>query len=175
MVAVKVCWKVPALDGKVARGPEVTGAVPGKQVAAEEAIYDFNWLAATGTGIFVAAILSAAWLRVGPVRTSVAVTPARLAALGDKIVETLTAWHREQPDALGPNRPALIAQLRGEAPEAALDAALSELASTGRATRQGPIWRLPKHQPRLTRADERLWERVCPLLAAEDLRPPRVR
>jgi selenocysteine-specific elongation factor len=27
----------------------------------------------------------------------------------------------------------------------------------------------------LTRADEKLWERVYPLLAADDLRPPRVR
>jgi selenocysteine-specific elongation factor len=115
------------------------------------------------------------FLRFGPERASVAVTPARLAALCDKIVDALAAWHQMQPDALGPSRPILIAQLRGEAPEAALDAALSELAASGRAVRQGPIWRLPEHQPRLTRADERLWERVCPLLAAEDLRPPRVR
>ncbi len=114
-------------------------------------------------------------LRVGPVRASVAVTPERLAALGEQLVEALDAWHRAQPDALGPNRPALIAQLRKEAFEAALDAALDELANNGRVLRQGPIWRLPEHQPRLTKADERLWERVHPLLTAEDLRPPRVR
>ena len=29
------------------------------------AIYDFNWLSTTGTGIFLAAILSAFWLRIG--------------------------------------------------------------------------------------------------------------
>jgi selenocysteine-specific elongation factor len=115
------------------------------------------------------------FLRVGPARASVAVTPARLASLCDEIVEALGAWHQAQPDALGPSRPTLIAQLRGLAPEAALDAALSEVAAAGRAVRQGPVWRLPEHQPRLTRADARLWERVCPLLAVEDLRPPRVR
>jgi selenocysteine-specific elongation factor len=115
------------------------------------------------------------FLRVGPARASVAVTPARLAALGDRIIDALDAWHRAQPDALGPSRPALIAQLRSEAPEAALDAALAALATAARAVRQGPIWRLPEHQPRLTRADERLWERVGPLLAVDDLRPPRVR
>jgi selenocysteine-specific elongation factor len=65
--------------------------------------------------------------------------------------------------------------LRGLAPEAALDAALSSLAAAGRAVRQGPVWRLPEHRPRLTQADEKLWNRVRPLLAAEDLRPPRVR
>jgi selenocysteine-specific elongation factor len=95
--------------------------------------------------------------------------------LCDKIVEALGAWHQAQPDALGPGRPALVTQLRGEAPEAALDAALSELSAAGRVVRQGPVWRLPEHRPRLTNADERLWERVHPLLATEDLRPPRVR
>lgn len=115
------------------------------------------------------------FLRVGPARASVAVTAGRLAALGDKIVAALCSWHQAQPDALGPARPALFAELRGEAPEAALEAALSELAAAGRVVRQGPMWRLPEHQPRLTQADERLWQRVRPLLAAEDLRPPRVR
>jgi len=115
------------------------------------------------------------FLCLGPANARVAVTPARLAALCDKLVETLAAWHQTQPDTLGPSRPALIARLRGEAPEAALDAALSELALAGRAVRQGPVWRLPEHQPRLTKADERLWEQVQPLLAVEDLRPPRVR
>ena len=119
------------------------------------------------------------FLRVGPARAPVAVAPERLTALGDKIVDTLGAWHQAQPDALGPGRPALIMQLRGAAPgavpEAALDAALDALAGAGRIMRQGPIWRLPEHQPRLTRSDERLWERLHPLLAAADLRPPRIR
>src|SRR5260370_15194155 len=56
-----------------------------------------------------------------------------------------------------------------------LDAALDALAGASRVVRQGPIWRLPEHQPRLTRSDERLWERLRPLLAAEDLRAPRIR
>jgi selenocysteine-specific elongation factor len=115
------------------------------------------------------------FLRVGTARSPVAVTLERLAALGDKIVDTLGAWHQAQPDALGPSRPALIMQLRGAAPAAALDAALDELAGAGRVVRHGPIWRLPEHQPRLTRSDERLWERLRPLLAAADLRVPRIR
>jgi selenocysteine-specific elongation factor len=115
------------------------------------------------------------FVTVGTGRAGVAITPARLAGLCNKIVEGLAAWHQAQPDALGPSRPVLVAQLRAEAPEAALDAALAQLAAAGRILRQGAIWRLPEHQPRLTRADERLWERVRPLLAAGGLRPPRVR
>jgi selenocysteine-specific elongation factor len=61
------------------------------------------------------------------------------------------------------------------APEAALDGALIDLAAAGRIMREGPVWRLPEHRPRLTQGDERLWERVRPLLAVSDLRPPRVR
>ena len=41
--------------------------------------------------------------------------------------------------------------------------------------REGALWRLPEHQPRPTNADEKLWQRVRPLLAATELRPPRVR
>jgi lactate permease len=33
---------------------------------AEPAIFNFNWLSTTGTGIFVASILAAIWLRIGP-------------------------------------------------------------------------------------------------------------
>ena len=115
------------------------------------------------------------FLRVGPARAPVAVTSERLAAMGDKIVDTLGARHKARPDELGPSRSFLIAQLRVAGPEAALDAALAELAGAGRVVRQGPMWRLPEHQPRLTRSDERLWERLHPLLADADLRAPRIR
>ena len=110
----------------------------------------------------------------GAEQAPVALTRERLAALADRIAAALAAWHRAQPDMLGPTRLALLAQLRGVAPEAALDAALAELASTGRAAREGGMWRLPEHRPRLTDADEKLWQRVRPLLAAAELRPPRM-
>jgi selenocysteine-specific elongation factor len=115
------------------------------------------------------------FLCLGTPRAPVAVTAERLAALCDNIVAALAASHEAQPDALGLTRPALLTRLRAVAPEAALEAALDELAGGGRAVREGPVWRLPEHQPRLTRADERLWERVRPLLDVENLRPPRVR
>ena len=150
----------------LARLLAVEGVVDLPQFALARNLAPAELDALTGAGGF---------LRVGPARGSVAVTRDRLAALCDKVTLALGAWHQRQPDTLGPTRPALIAQLRGEAPEAAVDAALSELAASGRVMREGAVWRLPEHRPRLTQADERLWERVHPLLAAEDLRPPRVR
>jgi selenocysteine-specific elongation factor len=118
---------------------------------------------------------STQFIRVGPGQAPVAVTPARLAAAADTIVATLAAWHQTQPDSLGPSRPALIMRLRAAGPKAMLDAALSQLATVGRAVREGGMWRLPEHQPRLTNADEKLWGSIRSLLAAGELRPPRVR
>jgi lactate permease len=54
---------VPGLHREVARTPPV---VPERQV--EAAVYEFNALSMTGTGIFLAALASACWLRVGPLR-----------------------------------------------------------------------------------------------------------
>ncbi|HVC54439.1 MAG TPA: selenocysteine-specific translation elongation factor [Stellaceae bacterium] len=105
----------------------------------------------------------------------VAASTERLTALGDAMAAMLAEWHRAQPDLLGPARAALFARLRGQAPAAVLDAALAALVAAGRVVRDGTVLRLPEHRPRLSREDERLWERAQPLLAADDLRPPRVR
>jgi selenocysteine-specific elongation factor len=124
----------------------------------------------------VEALAEAAELsRVGSGAATYAVDPRRLADLGDEIATALADVHRAQPDALGPARGALLARLRGRAPEAALDAALTVLIAAGRVVRDGAVLRLPEHQPRLSRDDERLWGRVQPLLAEGLLRPPRVR
>ncbi len=56
--------RVPHLDGQVRRGPEAADGT-GK---AEDAVYKVNWLSATGTGIFVAAVLAALWMGVPPRR-----------------------------------------------------------------------------------------------------------
>ena len=57
--AVKV--EVPALHLQIARDrPVVAARQP------EPAVFNFNWLSATGTGILFAAIASAVWLRVRP-------------------------------------------------------------------------------------------------------------
>jgi lactate permease len=55
-----VLIQVPALHKQIARNKPVV-----KAKEDEPAIYEFNWLSATGTGIFFAAILSAIWLGVG--------------------------------------------------------------------------------------------------------------
>jgi len=58
---------VPRLDGRIYHAAPVARVAEGSTRAAapEKATYDFNWLSATGTSIFLAAILSAFWLRIG--------------------------------------------------------------------------------------------------------------
>ena len=118
---------------------------------------------------------AAGFARIGAGEAALALSAARLAQLVEAIVAALAEWHRAQPDALGAARGALFARLRGQAPEAALDAALTASIAASRVVRDGAVLRLPEHQPRLGREDERLWERVRPLLADGGLRPPRVR
>jgi lactate permease len=56
-------WDVPYLHGAIYRAaPVVT------KPTAEPARYDFNWLSATGTGCFFAAIVSGLFLGLGPVQ-----------------------------------------------------------------------------------------------------------
>jgi lactate permease len=56
-------WEVPELHNAVVRVPPVVS-----QPKAEEAKYTLSWLTATGTSILLAAVVSAIWLRVSPVR-----------------------------------------------------------------------------------------------------------
>ena len=59
-----VQWQVPYLHNQVQRDAKALGSI----VKPEPAEFRFNWLSATGTGIFVATILAAIWMRVSPVR-----------------------------------------------------------------------------------------------------------
>jgi lactate permease len=54
--------EVPALHKKIFRDVPVVE----ERGIPEPAVFKFNWLSATGTGILVAAILSALWMRVSP-------------------------------------------------------------------------------------------------------------
>jgi lactate permease len=55
--------EVPELHGKIARDRPVV-----QKRVVEPAIYRLDWLSATGTGIFFAAVLSAFWLGIAPPR-----------------------------------------------------------------------------------------------------------
>jgi lactate permease len=60
---------VPGLHQRIRRAPPVVPApVDDRPTKLEDAEFIFNWLSATGTAIFAAAVLSAVWLRIRPIR-----------------------------------------------------------------------------------------------------------
>jgi lactate permease len=66
----KISFEVPYLHNVVYRNKPVVDLVEQPDGSwrakdAEAAVFDFNWLSATGTAIFLAAVLSAFWLRIG--------------------------------------------------------------------------------------------------------------
>jgi lactate permease len=65
----KISVDVPGLHRLVYRTRPVVQVAEGSDRAAapEDAVYELNWLSATGTAIFLAAVLSAFWLRIKPV------------------------------------------------------------------------------------------------------------
>ena len=64
----KISIEMPGLHQRVYRTSPVIKVPEGSDRAAEpeKAIYDLNWLTTTGTSIFLAAVLAAFWLRIGP-------------------------------------------------------------------------------------------------------------
>jgi hypothetical protein len=78
-------------------------------------------------------------------------------------------------DALGVPRPALLRRLARRGARTCARRRARGGDRCRQIVRDGAVLRLPTHQPRLTRDDEKLWQRLEPLLAVDDLRPPRVR
>jgi selenocysteine-specific elongation factor len=120
-------------------------------------------------------VAAGGFVQCGEARFPYAASDAHLAALAEQLAAALAEFHRAEPDTLGVTRPALLRRLRAAAPEAVLDAALAGGIASGQVIRDGAVLRLPMHQPRLSRDDERLWQKIETLLAVDDLRPPRVR
>ncbi|MEN6405035.1 MAG: L-lactate permease [Thermoguttaceae bacterium] len=63
----KISIPVPGLNGRIYRTSPVVPVPPGSDRASkpEKAVYELNWLSATGTSLFLASVLSGFWLRIG--------------------------------------------------------------------------------------------------------------
>ena len=96
--------------------------------------------------------------------------------LSRSLVETLKAYHAENPDQQGMGLERLRLALEPRLPAGLFRTALAELASAGELVVIGSWIRRPEHEIRLTPEDEALWSSIAPLIGAgERFRPPRVR
>jgi selenocysteine-specific elongation factor len=91
-----------------------------------------------------------------------------LTALGDR----LDQWHDRYPERLGASAQQLGRLLPRRLPDILVVALLTALVAREKVARRGPVYHRPAHEARLSSDDERLWQRVRPLLHADGLRPP---
>src|SRR5262249_36804957 len=103
-------------------------------------------------------------------------SPATYLRLKRAVLSTLQIFHEANPDLPGMSMERLRLQLEPRLPAPAFSSALQGMARAGEVALDGAWVKLAGHEVRLTPPDERLWERIVPLLgAAERFRPPRVR
>lgn len=91
------------------------------------------------------------------------------------IVETLTAFHRDKPDAPGLQPERLRVALPRRWPIPVFKVLLDQEIKAKKVTVDGPYLRLPGHSLKLGARDEALWRKVAADLQRERFKPPRVR
>ncbi|MCC5881415.1 MAG: selenocysteine-specific translation elongation factor [Halomonas sp.] len=98
-----------------------------------------------------------------------------VAALQHRLLDTVAANHQREPSMLGTERGRLTRQAIPQLPEATGRQLIERLIERGRLEPHGPFVALPGHLATLSEADEALWRRLEPLIAATPFQPPRVR
>ncbi len=99
----------------------------------------------------------------------------RWSALQRQLLDALQRFHGEAPDELGPDRDRLRRYAFSALERPVFIALLESLLAAGKVHSSGPWLHLPDHRVQLVDADERLRERLWPLLLAGAFDPPWVR
>jgi selenocysteine-specific elongation factor len=96
-------------------------------------------------------------------------------ALLDQTADVLREHHRSHPERLGLHETDVHAALRPPVARTLLRHAVAELCEAGTLVRRGVILHLAGHTAQPTPTEAELWRRIEPALAADGVRPPRVR
>jgi selenocysteine-specific elongation factor len=99
----------------------------------------------------------------------------RWTALQEQLLAELQAFHEDAPDELGPDRDRLRRYALPQLERPIFIALLESLLADHRIDSSGPWLHLPDHRVQLGEADEKLRERLWPLLLAGAFDPPWVR
>ncbi len=113
-------------------------------------------------------------VRIGSETAPILVSRETISRIGGLMSGFLGHWHEARQDQMGPGKAELL-QAAGPVPANIAEAVLEVLRARGDFVRDGLAWRLPHHHPVLAPLDEARWTRINSILAAADLRPPRVR
>ena len=96
-------------------------------------------------------------------------------ALGECLIDALQRFHEQQPDELGPDRDRLRRYALPHLERPVLGALLEQQLAAGCIEASGPWLHRPEHRVRLSDAEERLQQRIWPLMTAGGFDPPWVR
>ena len=113
-------------------------------------------------------------VRTGRAEAPTGFSPGGWASLRDETLAALGRWHEERPDDPGPGEDRLRRALGVRVPEEAFNAVVIELVREEKIARDASSLRLPGHRAAMTAEEQRIWEKVRPLLEEGGLRPPRV-
>ncbi|MVT64895.1 selenocysteine-specific translation elongation factor [Bradyrhizobium pachyrhizi] len=109
-------------------------------------------------------------------KVQVAVSQAQWRTFTSAVLDSLAAYHAENPDLQGMGREKLRLLLQPKLPIEVFGAAMQKLAGEHVLMLDGGFIRLATHTVRLTPNDEAIWHTIEPLLVGEtQFRPPRVR
>jgi len=114
-------------------------------------------------------------IRIGEGEGTWAVDATRWGALTQLLLDALSQLHRQEPDSFGVEAGRLKRIALPRADAAVADHAIQALVAQGRIARQGAFLQLPEHAVRLSEQEQRLAQRILPLLQAGDADPPWVR
>jgi len=106
---------------------------------------------------------------------TVGFAPAGWMALQQSVLDRVATEHQQAPDSLGPDRARLHRMTLPALVRPVFSAVLDALLSDGRLAQSGPWLHLPEHKVALTAAEEKLWQRILPILQESPFAPPRVR
>lgn len=97
-----------------------------------------------------------------------ALGPAQTATLNDAVLTALRDFHAREPDVMGPEAARLRRLSAPRLPEPLWKAALAALQREGRIATVGAFVHLPEHGLKLSATDERLAQKIAPLLEVDD-------
>ena len=104
-------------------------------------------------------------------RRRLGLTPRQWQAIQDQLTEHIGAWHQEHPDQVGPDEGTASRGVAPGTPRGLVTAALRALIRSRRLVRDGQSVRLADHTPKLSGADQRLWQAVSSELSATATKP----
>ena len=93
---------------------------------------------------------------------------AQTRAATDRVLATLQSFHERDPEVLGPDAARLRRLAVPRWPDPLWRALLDDLKDQALVETRGSIVYLPAHAAQLSASDERLWEKVAPILANGD-------